>query len=127
MIPVEIIALSLIVLATIKMIVLLVKPNAWMSFARGIYKKPKLLQFVAFVLAAIVLYYLIGSGLTIVDIFAVAVFVALLFAIGLAPEADHFIKKCQTMIKKGTLWRQYWLYTLLWIVLMIWGVKELFF
>ena len=124
---VEIIALILIVFSAIKIIVLLISPISWMNFAKGIYKNPKLMQFIAFILAAVVLYYLVDAGITIVQIFAVTAFVAFLVLMGLATEFDHFIKKSQAMIKKGTLWKQYWLYSLIWVALLIWGIKELFF
>lgn len=124
---VEIIALIVIVGAVIKMLVLLVSPISWMNFAKGVYKNPKLVQVVSLVLAGIVLYYLVGAGITIVQILAVTAFVALLIMMGLATEIDYFIKKQQAMIKKGTLWKQYWLYSLIWVALLIWGIKELFF
>ncbi|MBU2616243.1 MAG: hypothetical protein KKC19_04015 [Nanoarchaeota archaeon] len=122
---IEWLALVLIVLATIKILVILVNPKSWISFAKGIYKKPAVTSLVAFVLGAIVLYYLIQSGLTIVQILAVVVFVALLFALGLAPEASYLVKKYEGMIKKGKLWKEYWFYTLIWIVLLAWGLYEI--
>jgi len=122
---VEIIALVMIVLATIKMIVLLVKPKAWMNFAKQIYSKPNVAKAIGFVLAAIVLYYLIDAGITIVQILAVSVFVALLMMIGLASEASLIIKKLDALIKKGNLWKDYWFYSLVWIALLAWGVMEL--
>jgi magnesium-transporting ATPase (P-type) len=73
-----------------------------------------------------VLYYLNAAGITIVQILAVAVFVSLLLVIGLASEVDDLLKKYQARIKRGTLWRDFWFYTLIWIVLLVWGAKELF-
>jgi len=69
---------------------------------------------------------LYGAGITVVEILAVTAFVALLMMIALADEVGHLIKKYQAMIKKDNLWKNYWLYTLAWIVLMLWGLKELF-
>lgn len=122
---VEIIALVIIVLATIKMLVLLVKPRAWMNLTKALYKKPVLAQIVALILAGIVIYYLTQAGISIVQILAVSTFVALLFMIGFANDVGYFVKKYQDLIKKGHLWRDYWLYTLLWIALLIWGVLEI--
>jgi len=124
---VEIIALIVIIASAIKMITLLVKPTAWMNFAKGIYNKPKVVKIFGLILAAIVLYYLNGAGITIVQILAVTAFVALLLMIGLANEVPYFIKKYEAMIKKGTIWKDYWLYSLVWVVLIAWGAKELFF
>ena len=125
---VEIIALILIIASAIKMLVLLVNPKAWMNFAKGIYSKPGAVKFVGLILAVIVFYYLYYvSGITVVQILAVTVFVALLLMIGLADEVDDLMKKYQGMIKRGKLWQKYWFYTLLWLILLGWGVKELFF
>jgi len=123
---IEIIALVLIVVAAIKIIVLLVSPKSWMSFARGVYKKPIVTSLVALILAGVVLYYLVQSGMTIVQILAAAAFVALLFGIGLAPEIPYLLKKYEGLIKKGNLWKDFWLYTLVWLVLMILGLVQIF-
>lgn len=124
---VETIALVLIVLSVVKMLVLLVNPKSWMNFAKGVYSKPDVTSFGAFILAAIVLYYLIQSGITIVEVLAVTAFVGLLIMVGLAKEVKPLIKKYEAMIKKGNLWKEYWLYSLIWVLLLVWGIKELFF
>jgi len=125
--PVEIIALILIVGGLIKIAVLLVNPKSYMNFTKGIYSKPKAISALALVFAAIVLYYLIQSGITIVDILAVTAFVALLVLFGMAKEVGPVIKHFEVIIKKGNLWEDYWLYILIWVVLMLWGIKELFY
>ena len=123
---VEIIALIVIIAAAIKMLVLLVNPKAWMNFAKNIYSKPIVVQVVGFVLAAVVLYYLIQSGFNIVQIFAVTAFVALLFLIGFAPHVGSLIARYKTQINKGRMWKENWLYTFIWVILMLWALKELF-
>lgn len=125
--PVETIALIIIVIATIKIFVLLVKPMAWMNFAKKIYlTNPRLTQIISLVLAAVVLYYLLQE-ITIIQILAVMVFISLLLVMGIAPIMGNLIKKYEAMIKRGNIWKDSWLYTLIWIALMAWGVKELFF
>ena len=123
--PVEIIALIVIAVSVIKMIVLLVNPRAWMNFAKGIYSKSGVVQFVSLILAAVVLYYLLQE-ITIVQVLAVVAFTVLIVLVGIAGEIGPLIKKYETIIKKGNLWKQYWLYTLIWIILLIWAAKELF-
>ena len=127
MTPIEIIATIIIVLSAIKIIILLIKPEAWMNFAKSIYSNAGVAKTVGFVLAAIILYYLINAGMTIVEILAAAAFVSALLMVGLASEVDDLMKKYNARIKKGTLWRDFWFYTLIWIILLGWGVKELFF
>jgi hypothetical protein len=123
---IETIALILIIVSVIKMLVLLTKPMAWMKFAKGIYSKPATIKVIGSILAAIVLWYLVQGGMTIVQILAVTVFVALLFMIGLATEFNAFVKKGEALIKRGKLWKEYWLYSLIWIALLVWAAKELF-
>lgn len=123
---IETIALIVIIVAMIKMLVLLIKPIAWMDFANGFYKKTALAQLIVFVLAVIVFYYLIQE-FTVVQILAVTAFIALLMMLALAKDLDSFVSKFKARIKKGTIWKQYWFYTLIWLVLLAWGIKELFF
>ncbi len=126
MTPVEIIALIVIVIAVIKMVILLVTPMTWMNWTKTFYTKSSIAKIVSFILAVIVLYYLNSSGITIVQILAVSAFVFLLIIIGLASHVDYLTKRYEAQIKKGNLWKENWFYALLWIVLMLWGLKELF-
>jgi len=125
MTPIEIIALIVIVVSVIKMLVLLVNPTSWMNMAKGFYKSPGVFSFIGLILAAIVLYYLVAGGMTIIQILAAAAFVSLLLMIGIAPHADSLIKKYQAQAKRGRVFQDNWLYALIWIVLLIWGIKEL--
>lgn len=122
---IETIALILIVVSLIKILVLLVNPKSWMNFAKSIWKNPSLTSIVALVLAAIVFYYLIQE-LTIIQILAVTAFVALLFAVGLAKGGNTLIQIYEKQIKKGNILKDYWLYTLIWLALIVWGLRELF-
>jgi|TARA_Y100000310_G_C20280989_1_gene622607 hypothetical protein len=124
--PVEIIALIVIVASAIKMLVLLVNPKSWMNFAKRIYARPGWVSLIALALAIVVLYYLTLEGITIVQILAVTAFVALIILVGIARDVPALLKKYDTMVKKGNLWKEYWLYALIWIVLLVWGAKELF-
>jgi len=68
---------------------------------------------------------LIQSGLTIVQILAVTAFVGLLMAVGIGIYANEVISMATKMLKKGIL-KKAWLYTLLWVALIVWGAYELF-
>ena len=125
MTPIEIIALIVIIAGIIKMIVLAVNPKSWMNFAEKVYSNPRFTSFIAFVLSLVVLNYLIKSGITIVQILAVTAFTALLIMIGIAGEIKPLLKKYETIIKRGKLWKEYWLYALIWIVILGWGLYEI--
>ncbi len=126
MTPIEIIALIIIVFSAIKILVLLVKPQAWMNFAKKIWANSGVTSVIALILAAIVLYYLIQGGMTIVQILAVTAFVALLMAVGLVRHVKGLISEYEKDIKAKTMWKKYWLYTLIWVALLAWGAYVLF-
>ena len=123
---IEILALILIVVTAVKLLTFLVDPKIWYGFIEGIYSKPVIASFVAFILAALVLYLLILSGITIVEILAVCLFVALLLAIGFAKYADElmaWVRKQEIV----SILKEVWLYTFVWLLLLAWGVGEILF
>lgn len=123
---IETLALIIIIASLIKIIVLLINPKAYLGFAKGVWKNPKVVKTISFILAIVVLYHLLGAGITILQILAVTAFVALIMVMGMASEVTPLLKKYETQIKNGTLWKEFWFYTLIWIVLLLWGAKELF-
>jgi hypothetical protein len=84
---------------------------------------PGTMSIVCLILAAIVLYYLTQAGVTIVQILAVTLFVNLLAGVAFAPYAKAIYKQ----INPKTLVREQWLFMLIVIALIVWGVKEIFF
>ncbi len=125
MTPIEIIALIVIIISAIKIIVILVNPKSWADIVKKVWVNPMVMSIVSLILAAIVLYYLIQSGLTIVQILAVTAFVALLMAVGIGMYATEVISMATKMLKKGIL-KKAWFYTLIWVALIVWGAYELF-
>jgi hypothetical protein len=123
---IEVLALIFIIVGLIKLIVLAYNPRKWMNFAEKIWKRPKTMQSICFVLALVIFFYLTENGITIVQILAIAFFTVMFMAIAIAPEVEELIQKYDARIKRGNLWKQYWLYTLLWLVLLLWGLKEIF-
>ena len=115
----------LILLTSVKILVILIKPQAWVKFTAKFYSNPKTTSIVSLILAMIILYFLLASGLTIVQILAVTLFVALLMLSGVAP----YIKQLIPWIEKQDLrkiMKDTWLYSLVWIGLITWGAIELF-
>jgi len=127
MTPIEIIALVFIVIAAVKMLILLIKPMAWMNGAMKTFSNKIFTQLFGLVMAGIVFYYLRQAGISIVEILAVSGFMYSMLIIAFAGHIDDFAVKYKGLIKRGRLWQEYWLYTLIWIILIVWGVKELFF
>jgi len=123
MIPIEIIALVLIILSLIKIALL---PKIWMKYViKPLYSKARILFMGELVLALIVLYYLLQSGLTIVQILAVTAFTALIMGMTFAWFGKETLMWAGTVLKKG-VWKKAWLPILIWVALITWGALELF-
>ncbi len=120
----ELIAGALILFTAIKLAVVAVSLPAWLQFARKIYVRPTVTSTVAAVLAGAVLIALVNAGVTIVQILAVTVFVILLLLIGFAPFGDELITWAEGQDLKTWI-REQWLYTLIWIALLGWGLYEI--
>lgn len=121
---IEVLAGLLIVLACVKLLVVFVDAKLWLRFVKRIYARPAITSLVALLLAAVVLYLLLRSGLTIVQVLAVTVFVALLLVVGIAPYARALFDWLETQSLPAML-RQQWLYIVIWVLLMAWGAIEL--
>jgi hypothetical protein len=121
---IEVFAAVLILLVVVKLVALSVNAPAWMTAVRALYAKPTLTAIVSYVLAAVVLSGLLASGLTIVQILAVCLFVVLLIVPGFAPYVGEVLRG----LEGKTIWqmlREQWLYTLVWITLLGWGLCAL--
>ena len=122
----EILATILIVFSVIKLVVILISPRAWLDFARKFYIKPEVTSAVAFILATIVLYFLVSSGVTIVQILATTLFIVLIITIGMAKYGQNIINWADNQDFKFIL-KDQWFYLLIWFVLLGWGIKAIFF
>lgn len=125
MTPIEIMALILIIVSVVKILVILAKPSAWTEVIKKVWANPFLTGFISFILAVVVLYYLLQE-LTIVQIFASMLFLALLAAIGIATYCKEVVGIAQKLLKDKNILKKSWLYLIIWIVLIIWVIKELF-
>jgi len=121
---IEILAGLLIVLAGIKLVVVFIDARVWLRFAKSIYARPAVTSWAALLLAVLVLYLLLRSGLTIVQVLAVTVFVALLLVVGVAPYARRLFGWLETQSLPAML-KQQWLYIVVWVLLLAWGAVEL--
>ena len=122
----EVLASILILFAAIKLIVILISPRAWLGFAGKVYVKPQITSIVSLLLAAVVLFFLIKAGITIVHIFAVMVFLSLFLVAGIAPYSEKFLGWAMEQDMKAIL-QQQWLYVLVWVLLMLWCIREILF
>ncbi len=121
---IEVFAALLILLAVVKLIVLSINASAWLAAVKALYAKPMVTATVSYLLAGVVLYVLLQSGLTIVQILAVSLFVVLLLIPGFAPYMGEVLRGLEGKTFRQML-RDQWLYTLVWMGLLGWGVWAL--
>jgi len=120
-------ALIILVVAAIKMIVILVSPKAWLNIVvKKVWAKPILTMIITLILAGVSLYYLIGAGITIAEIFAVMLFMSLLAAVGVAVYAKEMLGSANKLLANRNILKKSWLYIIIWIALIVWGFYALF-
>ena len=74
----QLLALLLLLLSAAKLVTLAIRPEAWFGLARRLYRHPRTTARVALAGAALVLWLLLRSGLDIVQILAVCLFMSLM-------------------------------------------------
>ena len=122
--PIEWIALIFAAVGLIKMIVILVNRESWLSVTRKVYGNPGVWRIVFLILAAIVLWFLIQE-LTIVQIIAAGAFVTLLIGLAIMSFSKEMLPIAEKILKKGfSGWM--WFYIIIWVVLLVWVLWELF-
>ena len=122
---VGIFALIVLIAIAIKILVVLISPKSWLNLVGKIWKLPILTMIVSLILAGIVLYYLLQE-ISIVQIFGVLLFIALISAATMAVYIKEVLPFVQKMLKDRSFLRKAWLPILIWIILIIWALKELF-
>jgi len=120
---VEVLALIVIIIAFLKIITLLFAPKFFMKLARGIYSCPKSLKVIVLLLAVVVFYFLIKAGVTVTEIFAIFLLLALL----IGPTVADYGKGILEQINPKNVLKKQWFVTLIWVILMAWGIYEIFF
>ncbi len=125
MTAIETIALVLVIVSALKIIFLLVRPSAWFNTVGKLWAKPGIFTAVSLVLGVIVLRYLLVE-LTIVQVFAVFAFTALFYWVALAPYRQELYDMARRKMENGSIIKTNWLATIIWIVLAVWVLKEIF-
>ena len=125
MTPIEIIALIFVVFGLIKLLVIAVNPKAWAKVPQKMAAQPVLLTVVSLVLAGVVLYYL-RAELSIVQIFGSMVFFMLLMLASFAAIAKDFSGMAEKMLKDRMLIKRMLIPILVWLVLMVCVLVEIF-
>jgi len=125
MTPVEWMAAIIAIIVLIKLIVILIKPSAWMEVVDAVYKWPIVTVIVSLILAYYTLTLLLEE-ITIIQIFASMLFLMFLMTLSMVIYKKEIVTLGKKMLKKDILKRA-WLAIIVWLVLCVWVLKELFF
>lgn len=123
---IQTIALIIAVVTLVKLVVLAIKPKAWLSIVKPLYSKPIILMVVALILSGIILNYLLAAGITITQIFAVFALMAMLMLLSLAVYTKEILALGNKMLKDRSFLRRGWVALVVWAILSIWVIKEIF-
>ncbi|MEM3113323.1 MAG: hypothetical protein QXI33_02775 [Candidatus Pacearchaeota archaeon] len=122
----ENLALIVICLSLIKVLVILIKPDKWVELIALIYRIPTITIFVSLVLGYIVLGNLIASGITYVEIMAVALLIFLLMLLSFSLYSKEMPLFGKKLLQDKSFWKKAWLPTLIWVILSILALNEIF-
>ncbi|MDO8623339.1 MAG: hypothetical protein Q7R52_03760 [archaeon] len=114
------------IIALIKIFVILIKPKAWLPVIEFFYSKPNITMIVSAILAAITFRYLFME-LTMVQIFATILFTSLLAMVTISVYSKEVISIAKKMLKDRKFLSRAWLSIIIWVILAILVLKEIFF
>ena len=121
----EIIALVVIGLALLELVICLVDPKLLLKVSKPLYTRPVLARIIYLFAGALVFYFLIQE-LSVVQIMATIVFAGCLIGVGIAPIGRELLDIVSKQIFEGRFWRDYALVWIVWIILIIWTLLEIF-
>ncbi len=123
--PIEFIAFIFILISLVKIISISISPQSWnRNIVKKVFKNYHITAFVSFVLALVVLYYLLKS-LTITEILASASFIFLLIVFGISAYHEDILKLLDKIYKDKTIIKKSIIYIIIWLILLLWGLKEI--
>lgn len=123
--PIETLALLVAGLATIKFLVIFVKPSAWSGVVHKTYGRPAVTVSLALILAAVFLNILLKE-ISIVQIFGAMAFLMALMLAGAASFGDEITALAEKMLKDRDIIKRAWLIIAVWIALIVWVLCEIF-
>lgn len=120
---IQIFALIVLAMISIKLITIIIKPKAWLNLVDGVWKYPAITMIISLVLAVYV-YIKLMNVITLTEFFATLLLVFLLSVFTLAVYVKEFTEMAHNLLKKGIM-KKAWISILIWIILIILGFKEI--
>jgi len=123
--PIEWIAAIVVILSLIKIIFIIFNKKKYFELVSPIYTKSKGTSWILLLLALVVLYFLLQS-LSIVTIMAVMAFTSLLIGFAFMQYPKQIMSLAKKIYSKQLSFAMT-IYILIWLLLSLWTLKELFF
>lgn len=123
---INILALIFIVFALLKLFVFSMCPKKSFKKLKDLYENQNAIRLIILILVLLVFNYL-RKELYIKEILATALFLCLLFALSLVSYSKDLITLIEKKMKKRKIIKQHWISILIWLILILLGIKEIFF
>jgi len=113
------------IIVLIKILVILISPKSWMSVVKFFYGNSMMTMIVSAILAIGSFWYLMKE-LTIIQIFAVLFLMSMLMLVSLSVYSKDMIPLARKILQNRKFLNRGWLAIIIWLVLTLWALKELF-
>ena len=124
---IEVMAFVLVLAVLVKTYFVFKKPKSCIRLLKRVYSNNLFISMVALILAAVSLYFLVISGITILEIFSVILFLCFLCMMGFSPYSKNLIKFVEEVFKDKKFLKKSWVFLLIWILLVVWALFELLY
>ena len=122
---IEIFALIVAILVVIKLIIIVINKDAWLNIVSPLYSGSKAVGWISGILALVVLYYILQSGMNVVQIFAVMLFFILMMLMVISVYGKDLMSMARKVMKRRFP-AVVWVASTIWIVLSIWVIYTVF-
>lgn len=126
MISLETLALTVAIAILVKIIIVIISPKSWLKVVDKIYSRSWLMMIISFFLGLAVLQLLLDNGMTIIQIFAVMLFLILISAMTLAVYSREMLDLGGKLLRDKSILKKAWFPILIWTLLGIWVLYSVF-
>lgn len=123
---IETIALILAILTLVRLLFVITNRKFMINLLKPVYKNYQSFSIILVIISGIILYFLMQT-LSIVQIFAVTLFVATLFGAALMTYGTDYLKIAEKLIAKKHLPWTLWIQIIIWTALSLWVLYLIIF
>ena len=124
MFTIEFFAWIVVVLSLIKTLIILVNPDKWMKVVEAVWKNSRIVLPVSLILALVVLYNLLKE-ISIIQVFAVILFIMLIFMASFSRYPNEMLALAKKILKDKNVMKKSWPIIIIWMILVLWVLFSL--